>query len=348
MMSEAPADGTQGEFCAVRDPRHVLLDAREVMRRYGWGKTKGYHNLKDRDLVQRPVMTHPDRWRLDQLLAWDDRRITAAESDLRAVPGPPRPGLLESFQPQISHLVDVADHEPNMRRFWQQGEITAACPDGGPGRADPSATGADDRAGEGDPRGHRQPGQGATPRATARVQQPARRPLAPRGRPCPGRPEVGAGDHPHGLVKMPAPPVPVAQFSIPLPRAARWLRHSIWPRLGGDHRPLIPPRGALAQAATDVEESPLTAGSPAHGGATQVRGDSDPASRQHAGCSTAFTRLAGCRAFTHLQVSDPQHAPLLLSHMTTSRQSDRRRPGPTRRGSRGVLRAHRRNGHDHQ
>lgn len=90
MMSDAPADGPQDAFSPVRDPRHVFLDAQEVMRRYGWGKTKGYQNLKDRDLVPPPVMTHPDRWRLDQLLAWEDRRIAAAESDLLAVPEPRR------------------------------------------------------------------------------------------------------------------------------------------------------------------------------------------------------------------------------------------------------------------
>lgn len=32
------------------------------------GKTKGYQNLKDRSLVPAPEMTHPDRWRPDQLL----------------------------------------------------------------------------------------------------------------------------------------------------------------------------------------------------------------------------------------------------------------------------------------
>lgn len=60
------------------DPRHVFLDARAVMRRYGWGKTKGYENLKNRELTPPPAMSHPDRWRLDQLLAWEDRRIEAA------------------------------------------------------------------------------------------------------------------------------------------------------------------------------------------------------------------------------------------------------------------------------
>jgi hypothetical protein len=64
------------------DPRHVFLDARGLMSRYGWGKTKGYQNLKDRDLVPPPVMTHPDRWRLDQLLAWEEQRMARADAAL--------------------------------------------------------------------------------------------------------------------------------------------------------------------------------------------------------------------------------------------------------------------------
>ena len=71
------------------DPRHVFLSASEVMARYSWGKTKGYQNLKDRELVPAPVMTHPDRWRLDQLIAWEERRMALAEAELDAlvVPG---------------------------------------------------------------------------------------------------------------------------------------------------------------------------------------------------------------------------------------------------------------------
>lgn len=72
------------------DPRNVFLDASEVMRRYGWGKTKGYQNLKDRDLVPPPVMTHPDRWRLDQLLAREEKRIALAEAALEALLAPDR------------------------------------------------------------------------------------------------------------------------------------------------------------------------------------------------------------------------------------------------------------------
>lgn len=58
------------------------------MARYGWGKTKGYQNLKDRSLVPAPVMTHPDRWRLDQLLAWEERRMELAEAALEALDAP--------------------------------------------------------------------------------------------------------------------------------------------------------------------------------------------------------------------------------------------------------------------
>lgn len=72
------------------DPRHVFLDAHDVMARYGWGKTKGYQNLKDRELVPPPVITHPDRWRLDQLLAWEEKRMELAEAALEALLAPDR------------------------------------------------------------------------------------------------------------------------------------------------------------------------------------------------------------------------------------------------------------------
>ena len=41
------------------DPRHVFLDAHQVMHRYGWGKTRGYQNLKDRNLVHRQPSRTP-------------------------------------------------------------------------------------------------------------------------------------------------------------------------------------------------------------------------------------------------------------------------------------------------
>jgi len=37
-----------------------------------------------------------------------------------------RAEVLQALQPQIRHLVDLSPQEPNMRRFWQQGELTAA------------------------------------------------------------------------------------------------------------------------------------------------------------------------------------------------------------------------------
>lgn len=92
-MSDSPADDLRDETPSGRDPRHVFLDARQVMSRYGLGKTKGYQNLKDRALVPPPVMSHPDRWRLDQLLGWEDRRIAAADSELLPLPDPGRDRL---------------------------------------------------------------------------------------------------------------------------------------------------------------------------------------------------------------------------------------------------------------
>ncbi len=72
------------------DPRHVFLHASDVIHRYDWGKTKGYQNLKDRSLVPAPVMTHPDRWRLDQLLAWEEKRMALAEVALESLVAPER------------------------------------------------------------------------------------------------------------------------------------------------------------------------------------------------------------------------------------------------------------------
>lgn len=74
----------------MEDPRNVFLSAGDVLARYGWGKTKGYQNLKDRELVPPPVMTHPDRWRLDQLLAWEEMRMALAEAALDTLVAPRR------------------------------------------------------------------------------------------------------------------------------------------------------------------------------------------------------------------------------------------------------------------
>jgi hypothetical protein len=54
-----------------RDPRHIFLNAREVITRYGWGRTKGYQMLRQPGFP-RPV--GGDRYRLDLLMAWEDRQ----------------------------------------------------------------------------------------------------------------------------------------------------------------------------------------------------------------------------------------------------------------------------------
>ncbi len=43
-----------------------------------------------RSLVPQPVMTHPDRWRLDQLLTWEEKRMALAEAALDALVAPKR------------------------------------------------------------------------------------------------------------------------------------------------------------------------------------------------------------------------------------------------------------------
>ena len=63
------------------------------MARYGWGKTKGYHNLKDHELVPSPVMTHPDRWRLDQPVVWEEKRMELAQAATEALVAPKRETL---------------------------------------------------------------------------------------------------------------------------------------------------------------------------------------------------------------------------------------------------------------
>jgi hypothetical protein len=59
------------------------------MRRYGWGRPRGTRTSRIGSSPP-PVMTHPDRWRLDQLLAWEERRMAPAEAPLRALGNPDR------------------------------------------------------------------------------------------------------------------------------------------------------------------------------------------------------------------------------------------------------------------
>jgi len=57
------------------DPRHIFLTARDVMARYGWGRTKCYEMLRRPDFP-RPV--GGDRYRLDTLMAWEDAQLEPA------------------------------------------------------------------------------------------------------------------------------------------------------------------------------------------------------------------------------------------------------------------------------
>jgi len=60
------------ELLETTDPRHIFLTAREVIERYGWGRTKGYQVLRQRDFP-RPVAG--DRYRPDTLMAWEDSQV---------------------------------------------------------------------------------------------------------------------------------------------------------------------------------------------------------------------------------------------------------------------------------
>ncbi len=89
----------------VDDPRHVFLHSKDVLRRYGWGTTQGYENLKDRALIPAPLMTHPNLWRLDQLLAWEEKRIALAES-----------ASIEAFASAAPQFEGIAELLPQPKR----------------------------------------------------------------------------------------------------------------------------------------------------------------------------------------------------------------------------------------
>jgi hypothetical protein len=132
-----------------------------------------------------------------------------------------RAEVLEALQPQLRHLVDLTAQEPNMRQFWQQGEITAAI------------TRMEDRGLELTLQPHQMLAlANATHHVTHNLGRSLRRELLrgnsnlrdsnPRHEDGPvrvgrrSRLEATASD----LVNMPAPTAPVAQFSTPLQRAA--------------------------------------------------------------------------------------------------------------------------------
>jgi len=53
---------------------HAFLSARQVIARYGWGRTKGYRILRSEGFP-RPI--GGDRYRLDALVAWENAQLDA-------------------------------------------------------------------------------------------------------------------------------------------------------------------------------------------------------------------------------------------------------------------------------
>jgi hypothetical protein len=71
--------------------------------------------------VPPPVMTHPDRWRLDQLLAREEKRMALAEAALETLVASDREevtisGLLP--QPRRRRLALVRDPYRSVRSPW--------------------------------------------------------------------------------------------------------------------------------------------------------------------------------------------------------------------------------------
>lgn len=54
-------------------PAHTFLAAKEVIARYGWGRTKGYQVLAGPGFP-RPIA---GRYRLDTLIAWEEAQLAA-------------------------------------------------------------------------------------------------------------------------------------------------------------------------------------------------------------------------------------------------------------------------------
>ncbi len=83
MKASRPTTTARG---SDHDPRHTFLTAREVIARYRWGRTKGYQQLRDQNFP-RPVA---GRYRLDLLMAWEDKQINEAADTVAHRPeGPP-------------------------------------------------------------------------------------------------------------------------------------------------------------------------------------------------------------------------------------------------------------------
>lgn len=73
--------------------RWIVTHAASGLSRTGFSHDAAFQHLKNRTLIPPPVMTHPDRWHLDQLLAWEEKRIALAEAALEDPLSPRREEL---------------------------------------------------------------------------------------------------------------------------------------------------------------------------------------------------------------------------------------------------------------
>ena len=90
---------TIGEPSPDLDPRHVFLDATRSDGPLRLGQDEGLPEPQGPRPRPPPVMVHPDRWRLDQLLSWEERRIALAEAATPALVEPRRSPALVDMLP---------------------------------------------------------------------------------------------------------------------------------------------------------------------------------------------------------------------------------------------------------
>jgi len=92
------------------DPRHTFLKPQEVIARYRWGRTRGYLELKKAGFP-RPI---GGNYRLDTLIVWEDRCLTANErpdtdATLIALPAVE---LVSADPPDATDLATLVDDTP--------------------------------------------------------------------------------------------------------------------------------------------------------------------------------------------------------------------------------------------
>lgn len=75
----------------AQGPEHIFLTKQEVIARYRWSRSKGYEIMQSPDFPR----AIEGRYRLDTLLAWEERQLTPKPREVKTLPPPrgARPGM---------------------------------------------------------------------------------------------------------------------------------------------------------------------------------------------------------------------------------------------------------------